>query len=1000
MRRHAVSVLLASTSALLIAVPAAAQTAPKPTAADQSADEAKVEKDIVVTGSRIVRDGYTAPTPVTVATTEDLLKSTPSSVPDALNKLPQFANSLGGARAASNFSNLPIHGNVLNLRGLGTTGPNPKGPLRTLILFDGVRMAPTEYVGTIDTNVIPQLLLQRVDVVTGGASAAWGSDAVAGVVNFVLDKNFKGLSGVAQAGVSERGDNANQRIGAAGGFGFAGDRGHILLSAEYSGSNGMLRSDRDISNQGYDFVGATPGCVNTTTDPTACSLGGSLNPYTIKSNILISAIAPNGRITASSVSGNPFVGQVINSDGTTRAFSTGTAIGSAGLQQGGDGYKIDPHTNAVTPYKNYQTFGRISFDVTPDITAYAQAIYTRSDFSYITQTNALVGPSEAVTIYNGNPYLSSALATSIPGAGSSLTVQQYNAGQPQPVAKERTDYWLATGGLQGKVAGLKWSLSYTHGESKHRMDTSGLYDNKKLYAAVDAVVNPANGQITCRVLLDPTVASQYTGCQPLDVLHGDPSKSTPAGYAYATGTSSYAATLKQDSVAASLAGSLFDLPAGPVDFAIGAEYRNQSLNLTSNADPATLAGTATDTATLAAQTAAIRATYFAGLRGVPSGALYYWLTNVGVANGSLNVKEAYGELAVPILKDTPGFKELSLNGAIRVTDYSASGTVTTWKVGATWAPVADLLFRGTYSRDIRAPNLFELYSGAQSAIGIVNDTASGLNINATSVTSGNPNLKPEVAKTITFGAVFKPSFLPGFSASLDYYNIKVDNLIDQLSAQQIVNNCNNSGGTAPECALITRTTPTTFPTLIRIAPANIAFLKTAGIDFDASYRSAVGNGFLGIRLYANYLDKFDTQQFTGAPVLHYAGVSVVTSNPAAYPRLRGSLTVDYQNGPFAITVSEQMIGKMRLDIPGNLPNGARVNFTNPNVPAVFYTDLTLRAKVPGHGGNLELFTTINNLFDRQPPLIPGTTPGVNIPTNISVYDIVGRAYTAGVRFKF
>lgn len=990
MRLRAVTMLLAG-SALTMASHAFAQDKP----ADST--EAKDEASIVVTGTRIVRDGYTAPTPVTVATTEELARTTPSGVVDGLNKLPEFSNSLSPSKAASNFSNLPIHGNILNLRGLGTTGANPKGPLRTLILFDGNRVSPTEYVGTIDTNVLPQLLMKRVDVVTGGASAAWGSDAVAGVVNFVLDRKFTGISGVAQGGVADRGYAGNQRIGVAGGFNFAEGRGHILLSAEYDHNSGMKRADRDFSNQGYNYVGSsTSSCALSASGQSrtcTAALGSAANPYTIGTDIRISAIAPNGRITASSVTGNPLVGMAVNPDGTTRTFDLGTAVGSTGLQSGGDGYKITQQNAAIIPGSNYQGFGRISYDVTDGINAYVQLLYTRSKYTYPTQTNALVGPSEAVNIYSGNPFLTAAMQATIPNAGDFITVQQYDAGQPQPIAKERTDYWMATAGLDGDAGRFKWSINYTHGDSKHTMDTSGLYDNRKLYAATDVVL--VNGTPTCRVLTDSTLAPLYAGCQPLNILRGNPAVATPAGYAYATGTSSYSARFQHDAVAANLSGSLLDLPAGPVDVSIGAEYRHQSLNLVSNAD-----------ATLAAQTTAQRAAYFPGLRGVPAAALTYWLTNVGNANGSISVKEGYAEVAVPLLKDTPGFQQLGLNGAIRVTDYSTSGTVTTWKIGGTWKPVEDLLLRAAYSRDIRSPNLFELYSGAQSAIGIVNDAVlngigSGLNQNVSSVVIGNPKLTPEKAKTLTVGGVVSPRFMPGFSFSIDYYSIKIDNLIDQLSAQQIVTNCGNSAGTAPECALITRSSPTTLPSLITIQPSNIAFLKTSGIDFDASYRTTVGKGTLAVRLYANYLSKFDTQQLVGAPVLHYAGVSVVTSNPAAYPHWRGNLTIDYSTDRFGITLGEQMIGSMRLDIPGNLPNGAQLNFVNPNVGAVFYTDLTLRAKIDvGAGKSFEPFLTINNLFDKSPPIIPGTTPGVNLPTNIAVYDIVGRAYTAGVRFKF
>lgn len=1006
MGKQFASSFIAGVSLLALAAPAFAQEAgddqasqvPTPAAAaPETAAAAPAtggNSDIVVTGTRIVRDGYTAPTPVTVATTEDLVKTTPSGIPDALNKLPQFGNSLSPGRSASNFANLPIHGNVLNLRSLGTPGNNPKGPLRTLILFDGIRVPPTTYVGTVDTNVLPQLLMQRVDVVTGGASAGYGSDAVAGVVNFVLDKDFTGIKGVAQAGVSQRGDNQNQRLGAAGGWNFAGGKGHILLSAEYANNEGLLRSDRANGREGYAFVGKNPG---------AGPAGTTANPYVIAKNVLISALAPNGRIVGSSVAGNPFVGRVINNDGSTRPFDIGVPTGTAGFQIGGDGYGIPADNAAVAPYTTYQGFGRLSYDVASDVNAYVQGIWSRTDLSYTTQQNALVPPSLGVNIYKGNPYLSGALDASLTGPNDFLTVGQTSAGQPKPVADERTDFWMATAGLQGSISSFKWTLSYTHGESKHKMDNSGLYNTKRLYAAADAVTDPVTGLPTCRVLLDPAVASQYSGCRPIDVLHGNPAASTPDGYAYATGTSSYRARLKQDSIEASLSGSLFDLPAGPVDFAVGAEYRKVSLRLTSNADPATLAGATP------AETAAIRAQYFAGLRGVPSGALYYWLSNVGSARGSVNVKEAFAELAVPILKDTPFFQELSLNGAARITDYSTSGTVKTWKVGATWKPVSDFLLRGTLSRDIRAPNLFELFAGAQSGIGIVNDVqirdgngnpiyGSGQNVNVNSITSGNPDLKPEIGKTLTVGGVFSPSFLPGFSLAVDYYRIKVTGIIESLSAQQILTNCFNAGGSgAVECGLIDRTSPTTFPSLVRIVPANIAFLKTAGVDIDASYRTELGNGALGIRLYANYLDKFDAQQYTGAPIAHYAGVNVVGSNPAGLPRWRGNLTVDYSNGPFGITLSEQYIGKMRLDIPGG---PSRIVFEDGHVSPVWYTDLAMRFTVPHGDGNFELFGNISNLFDKKPPLIPGTIPGVNLPTNIAVYDFIGRSFTAGVRFKF
>jgi outer membrane receptor protein involved in Fe transport len=999
--------LLVSCALAAIASPAFAQstntTSDKPAQTADSRDAGE-GPDITVTGSRIVRDGYTAPTPVTVATIDELVKATPSSIPDGLNKLPQFTNSQSPSRSALNFANSPIHGNVLNLRAIG--------PTRTLILFDGLRVTPTTYLGTFDTNVLPNLLIQRVDIVTGGASAAYGSDAISGVVNFVLNRSFTGVSGVAQAGVSQRGDNGNQRLGLAYGTEFAEGRGHILLSGEYYNNEGMVRSDRKIGRQGYAYVGATVGCTPAGTP--ACLPGGENNPYTAVTNAFITAGTPFGRIIGSSVTGNPFVNTVFTGPNTFRPANPGTATGTGGVVTNGDGFQIPSSASAVAPLKTYQAFGRASYDLTDDISVFAQGIYSRSDVRFTSLTNAFSPPSTAF-IYKGNPYLPAAIDASLP-VGGSVTLSTYDAGQPLPRTREITDYWQATAGIEGKIGtSLKWDVSFTHGDSKLETAQSGLYDIKKAFAAVDAVVAPAGnpggvaaGTITCNVLLnsDPAIRAQYAGCSPLNIIGVNPATATPAGYAYATGTSRYNARLKQDSVIANLSGSLFDLPAGPVDFAIGGEYRHQSLHLTSNADPSLLVSPPLATpAQTAAATAAIRAAYFAGLRGVPASQFFYYLTNVGVADGSLNVKEGYVELAVPILKDTPFFQELSINGAGRITDYSTSGSVKTWKVGTTWKPVDDLLLRGTLSRDIRAPNLFELFAGRTTALTQVIDPAQGgAAVTALLFNGGNPDLKPEVARTLTAGGVFSPSFLPGFSLAIDYFQIRVKKQIGTLTAQQIVNNC-GADANAPECALITRGSDNSL-TSVLVAPANTAFLRTRGIDFDASYRKSWGDTALAVRLYATRLLKYETRAFANTATLDLTGLSTVSGNPMGYPKWRGNLSFDFSYKNFGININEQYLSSLTVAIPSvrTVAGGGFTQFNNvftdPKVGSVFYTDLTLRVDVPSFGGNFQFFTTVNNLFDRKPPIIPSTVVANNLPTNLSLYDTIGRTFTAGARIKF
>jgi iron complex outermembrane receptor protein len=927
--------------------------------------------EVVVTGSRIVRDGYTAPTPVTVARAEDLVKTTPSNVPDALNKLPQFANSSSPSRSSHNFANSGANGNVLNLRGLGGS--------RTLILFDGQRVPPTTFLGTVDVNVIPNLLIERVEIVTGGASAAYGSDAVSGVVNFVLNRKFKGVTGVAQYGASERGDNANYRIGAAAGRDFAEGKGHVLLSGEYYRNKGMLRSDRSYGATSYSFIGSTPGCTNPSvaTNPTGCPPGGSLNPYMIGSNVRLTSASEFGKITS-----GPFANYTFTSTGALTPFDNGTAVGTNGYAIGGSGYNIAADTTAVAPLKTYQTYGRVSYEFTPDISGYVQGSYTRSDLSYVSLANSLVAPTVA-TLFSGNPYLPAQIQNAFTPASQAITLARYGASSPKPRTTERTDFWEITAGLEGSLGTWKWNGAYNHALATYKVAQNGVWNWQHTFAAIDAVPGPTGAPV-CRATLDPNpaIAAMYQGCQPLNLLLTGDAYANQPGYAYAVGTSRYRAENTQDAIAFNMSGPVFQLPAGPVDVAVGVEYRRQKLDLTTNADPALL------------DTPAERNAYFAGLRGVPASALFYWLTNVGSAHGKETVKEAYSEIEVPLLKDAPFAEDLRLNGAVRVTDYSTSGTVWTWKGGANWKPVHDLMLRATVSRDIRAPNLYELFAGDQAAISLLIDPVSGQTANVPQISGGNPNLRPEKAKTFTVGGVLAPEAIPGFSLAVDYYKVKINGAIGTLSLAQIVNNC-AANTAAPECSLITRPSAGAFPTQIRVAPANIAFLQTKGIDFDSSYRRDVGPGTLGLRVYATRLISFQTQQFTGAPVLQYAGVNVVSSTPQGFPKWRGTLTADYSWNDLGVTVSEQYIGKMKLGIPGSPQN-----FIDGKVDPVWYTDLSVRYDLHPGGRRVQLFGTINNLFDKQPPLIPGTVPGVNLPTNMSLYDVVGRAFTVGARFNF
>ena len=431
----------------------------------------------------------------------------------------------------------------------------------------------------------------------------------------------------------------------------------------------------------------------------------------------------------------------------------------------------------------------------------------------------------------------------------------------------------------------------------------------------------------------------------------------------------------------SLQGDIWQLPAGPLGAAVGGEYRNERLDLDSNSNPGLL------------DTPALQSAYFAGLRGVPAGlAQFYWLTNTGVAHGSVNVKEGFVELSAPILKDAPVVKSLDFSAAGRYTDYSTSGSVKTWKLGATYAPVSDILFRGTLSQDIRAPTVYDLFAGPQFGIGQLYDPVTNTTANLQTITSGNSKLAPEKGRTTTVGFVLAPRALPGFNASVDWYRLDISGAVGTIAAQVIVNDCFNSNNTSPECAFVSRPTPTSFPTSVTLSPLNSGTLLTEGWDFDVSYKSLVGPGNLTARLYANYLQRF-VNPVLGSGDSNLAGYAVTQT--AAYPHIRSTLNVDYRLGAFDIFAAEQFIGPMNQNAP--IQNNIHLD---PGVPAVWYTNLTLDYALPVERVDGHVFFTVNNLFDKQFPIIPGAIPGLNVPTALVLYDTVGRAFTLGVRVKF
>jgi len=949
------AILLTGLAPIALHAPAAfAQDTPS-VVSESEQDTVEASGQIVVTGSRIVRDGYEAPTPVTVATAESLIKSAPTSIPDGLVKLPQFTGSPGPNRSQNTFAT-PNHGNILNLRGLGG--------IRTLILVDGIRVSPSTYIGNVNVDLLPQMLVERVDVVTAGASASYGSDAVSGVVNFVLDKDFTGVKGMAQLGTSTRDDNHTNRFGLAGGV-EVGANLHVVLAAEHIESDGYLVQDRPkLARQGI-AVGSVVG------GPPA---GGASNPIIFVDNARFSFATFGGL-----VSSGPFANTVFTAPGQYRPVNRGTPTGSAGYFIGGDYYFAPGTVSAAAASESNSLFGRVSLEVSPTIEAYAQFMGSLSEYHYNSLPNLLLVPP----IFSGNAFLPAPLqaqltATNTPSFSLRKMFSEFG---PIP-AREKIRNYQVTTGLSGSLGAFDWNLDYSHGNSVFRLNQPNQFEQTKLAAALDAVVDPGSGNVVCRPVLnpDPAVRARYSGCAPLNPFGFG--AASAAARDYVMGTSTYRAETTTDDVVASISGDIFELPAGPVSIALGGEYRKQKLDLVSNSDPAVFQD-------------------MTGLRGLAPNATRFYLTNTGIASGSNNVKEVFGEVAVPVLADIPGVRSFDLNGAIRYTDYSTSGGVTTWKVGGIWAPVDGLKFRATRSRDIRAPTPFDLFAGSQFIQSALLDPHTNTTGSFFQRQSGNPDLDPEIASTLSIGAVAQPAFLPGFSVSVDYYEIKVDGAISTLSAAQLLLDCEQASGNAPSCAAITRPLPfsdrsaANYPTEVRVAGVNISTLETGGIDLDASYRTDFADGNLGIRLFANWVDTFTTQLSESQPVIEYAGFSTLGGRfDTTIPKFKGSFSVDYDNDRWGLFVQENLIGKIKL--------GPTLIYAQPDLPEFLTTDATLTVHLDELTGlEADFFLSVTNLFDETPPdFFVNTVPGLGVGTLVNLYDSTGRQFTTGVRFKF
>jgi iron complex outermembrane receptor protein len=952
-----------------LSVSALALIAAASNAMAQPAADANSVESVTVSGSRLVTNGAQAPTPVTVVSTEQLQLAAPRNVVDGLLQLPQFKGSASVANQSTGTTG-SNGADVLNLRNLGTT--------RTLVLVDGRRMVPFSSAGSVDAAQIPEALIQRVDVVTGGASAAYGSDAVAGVVNFILDNKFEGFKASAQAGISQYGDNFNYKVSVTGGMSFLADRLHVVGS--------LL----DYKSTGVTFAQSRPWTADAVGSITNPNFNKNLPVSPTNSALLVvtqplsSVAAPGGLITS-----GPLTGTTFDKTGQAIPFNYGT-LRSAAQMSGGDGYNPNLLLTLQPSQHRSQFFTHATYDLTENLSAYVQLMGSQNHVQYYSLPTFELS-STNFTILRDNAYLPQTtknfLASPAGANIASFTVGRVSPDFDIPHMDQITNTGIATIGFDGKVPSSSWSYhgygQMGRGYVSYKTGNDPISDN--LYRASDAVVNPANGQIVCRQSLSnpaPTAISNPVGCQPLNIF--GIGNASPAALKYITGTAIQIVRVAEDVAELSTQGGLFDIQGGTVSLALGGSYRREAFTQV------------TDAQSQEVRTGAgIGAAFPAGLVNTLGG---FERTNPQPTRGTYNVKEAFLEAEVPLLKDLPMARSLTFNAAGRYVDYSTSGGVEPWKLGLVYEPVDGLRVRASRSTDIRAANLGELYQGSSQGTSTVQDPANnGVTTNVITGAIGNPALVPESANTSTIGVVVTPGslfdgLLSGLEFSVDYYQININKAISTLTAQQELNFCAN--GSTQQCAFIIRNPN---GTLSRVALPffNAAARQTKGVDFEASYSTPLSDvafgydGTLTFRGFVNYTGQFTTQIQGAAPV-QLAGDISNNSTPKWTGVFSAILNVDR----FTWFLQERWVGGGKFDNTNNNGQGLYPN----QVGAVWYTDTTISYDLlPDRG--LSAFFSINNLFDRDPPPTPSFLIAGSSYSNRTLYDLIGRQYTLGLRYR-
>jgi len=966
--------------------------------------EAQEAETVTVSASRIVRDGFQAPTPTTVIGSEDIAAQGAENVYSAVAVLPSLMGSQGVTNGTGGTGGGQNGLSTFAMRGLGT--------IRTLTLLDGQRIVPSNVTGITDVSALPQLLIQRVDVVTGGASASWGSDAISGVVNFILDKKFTGFKANMQGGMSTYGDDGSVLLQMAAGTDFAGGRGHLEGSVEYNFEDGVGSGDFGEARGagGRKWYNSTALLRQTI----ALTPAG-LPEYTVAAHANDFQLGKYSIITT-----GPLQGTAFGDNGLPFQYNYGVGpygqpcapskipVGTPGAGAvnngvspwciGGDNSgAIAAGVTHVSPISRGNAFVRVSYDLLPNLNVWATANFGEVHTQNRSVRNIPIFGGLNIFCGNapggGNANLPASINQACISNGiTSFQIGTDNAAVPdgatvRTARTQRRGVIGADGAFSLMGSDWTWNTYFEHGEVDSKI-TVHTFLNPYFNAAVDAVAGP-NGSIVCR-----NTTARALGCVPYNVFGNVPVSQSTIDWLYggSHNKGTYQITnLKEDAFAITANGEPFSTWAGPVSVAVGFEYRDERYDVTG--DPVSTGGAGCTDPLLNC-----------------TGGGNWFNGNFFSGAGSYTATEGFVETLVPLLKDqTWGEVNLSLAG--RATGYSTSGYVNTWKAGVTWeTPLPGLRFRALQSRDIRAPNLSELFAAQTVTTGTVtNPFLSGNpSVQIQNVSRGNTALQPEKSQTTEVGLVYQPDWFPGFNASIDYYRIALKGQISSFSAQQSMDLCFN-GFTANCAAIITNppggalSNPATPVAQVVATAFNLASTVTDGFDVEASYRFSLDEwgipGNVTLRTLATHVSKFiSTSGVLGTVPHESAG-----ENGGNIPHWKFLGIQTYATDRWSITFRENWISDGRLNTqyiqctsgcPVPTVNSPTVN--NNFIPGAFYFNMGGTYNLDEHW---QLFAAIDNVTDVDPPPIASAAPNTAMGVNPSLYDTIGRLYRVGVKLN-